>query len=59
MAISNNTRSKYEQYNTPYAETEEQKRQREAAQQLAYSPPNYAPYNYETHLQEKYYRVAS
>lgn len=59
MAISNNTRSKYEQYNTPYAETEEQKRQREAAQQLAYSQPNNAPNNYARHMQEMYNRVAS
>ena len=51
MAISNNTRSKYEQYNTPYAETEEQKRQREAAQQLAYSQPNNAPNNYAQQMQ--------
>lgn len=59
MAISNNTRSKYEQYNTPYAETEEQKRQREAAQQLAYSQPNNAPNNYAQQMQEMYNRVAS
>ena len=59
MAISNNTRSKYEQYNTPYAETEEQKRQREAAQQLAYSQPNNAPNNYARHMQEMYNRVTS
>ena len=59
MAISNNTRSKYEQYNTTYAETEEQKRQREAAQQLAYSQPNNAPNNYARHMQEMYNRVAS
>lgn len=55
MAISNNTRS----YNTPYAETEEQKRQREAAQQLAYSQPNNAPNNYAQQMQEMYNRVAS
>lgn len=59
MAISNNTRSKYEQYNTPYAETEEQKRQREAAQQLAYSQPNNAPNNYAQQMQEMYNRVAN
>lgn len=59
MAISNNTRSKYEQYNTPYAETEEQKRQRETAQQLAYSQPNNAPNNYAQQMQEMYNRVAS
>lgn len=59
MAISNNTRSKHEQYNTPYAETEEQKRQREAAQQLAYSQPNNAPNNYAQQMQEMYNRVAS
>lgn len=59
MAISNNTRSKYEQYNTPYAETKEQKRQREAAQQLAYSQPNNAPNNYAQQMQEMYNRVAS
>lgn len=59
MAISNNTRSKYEQYNTPYAETEEQKRQREAAQQLAYSQPNNAPNNYAQQMQEMYNKVAS
>lgn len=59
MAISNNTRSKYEQYNTPYAEIEEQKRQREAAQQLAYSQPNNAPNNYAQQMQEMYNRVAS
>ena len=59
MAISNNTRSKYEQYNTPYGETEEQKRQREAAQQLAYSQPNNAPNNYAQQMQEMYNRVAS
>lgn len=58
MAILNNTRSKYEQYN-PYAETEEQKRQREAAQQLAYSQPNNAPNNYAQQMQEMYNRVAS
>lgn len=59
MAISNNTRSKYEQYNTPYAETKEQKRQREAARQLAYSQPNNAPNNYAQQMQEMYNRVAS
>ena len=33
MAISNNTKNKYQQYNNPYVESEAQKQQREIAQQ--------------------------
>lgn len=59
MAISNNTKNKYQQYNNPYVESEAQKQQREIAQQLAYSQPNNAPNNYAQQMQEMYNRVAS
>ena len=59
MAISNNTKKIYQQYNNPYVESEAQKQQREIAQQLAYSQPNNAPNNYAQQMQEMYNRVAS
>lgn len=59
MAISNNTKNKYQQYNNPYVEIEAQKQQREIAQQLAYSQPENNVNGYAQKMNDMYNKIAS
>ena len=59
MAISNNTKNKYQQYNNPYVESEAQKQQREIAQQLAYSQPENNVNGYAQKMNDMYNKIAN